>query len=172
MHVHQFERFWIGLSLFLIAGFIATVIIGFSAYDLKVIGEHQKVDPQNLNDTPFANPGVRKVERMGQTEYEVYVMALQFLFLPGTGDPITVPADTRITFYVTTPDVLHGLQVVGTNINTMVIPGEVSRFTTIFPEPKTYGILCNEYCGAAHHSMEGLIKVVPKSQFDETTLVQ
>lgn len=172
MHIHKFERFWVVLSLVLIAGFIGTVVVGFSLLNLKVIGDYQTVDPQNLSETEFSKPGVRKVMRNGMPEYEVYVVARQFLFRPGTGNPITVPAGARVTFYITAPDLLHGFQVVGTNVNTMVIPGQVAKLTTIFPEPAEYGILCNEYCGAAHHAMEGLLKVVPKSQFNETMLVQ
>lgn len=172
MHVHKFERFWIYLSFMVIAFFIATVIYGFVAMDLKVIGANETLDPQNLQDTPFAQPGVRKTVVNGVTEYEVYVQTIQFAFLPGTSEPITVPANTRVTFYITSPDVLHGFGVPGTNLNTMAIPGQIAKFTTIFPEARTYGILCNEYCGPAHHVMEGLIKVVPKSEFDENTLVQ
>lgn len=172
MHIHKFEQFWIKLSFVLIAFFIATVVYGFVAMDLKVIGDHATVDPQNLEETPFGNPGVRQVIRNGQTEYEVYVQTIQFAFNPGTAQPIEVPVDTKVTFYVTSPDVLHGFDVAGTNLNTMSIPGQVAKFTTIFPEVREYGIVCNEYCGPAHHVMEGKIKVVPKSEFDKSNLVE
>lgn len=172
MHIHKFERFWIRLSYVMIAFFIATVVYGFVAMDLKVIGNYETIDPQNLNETPFGTPGVKEVTKNGATEYEVYVQTIQFAFLPGTASPITVPADTRITFYITSPDVLHGFDVAGTNLNTMAIPGQVSKFTTIFPEVREYGIVCNEYCGPAHHIMEGKIEVVPKSEFDKSNLAE
>jgi len=172
MHIHKFERFWIKVSFGLIAFFIASVIYGFVAMDLKVIGDYQTIDPQNLAETPFGKPGVREVTKNGVTEYEVYVQALQFAYLPGTSSPITVPADTRVTFYLTSPDVIHGFDLAGTNLNSMAIPGQVAKFTTIFPEAREYGIVCNEYCGPAHHVMEGIVKVVPKSEFDKSNLVQ
>lgn len=172
MHIHKFEQFWIKLSFVLIAFFIATVVYGFVAMDLKVIGNYDTIDPQNLQDTPFGNPGVREVVNNGTTEYEVYVQTIQFAFAPGTATPITVPANTRVTFYITSPDVLHGFEVAGTNLNTMAIPGQVAKFTTIFPEAREYGIVCNEYCGPAHHVMEGKIRVVPKSEFNESYLVE
>lgn len=172
MHIHKFERFWINVSFVLIAFFIATVVYGFVAMDLKVIGDYQTIDPQNLGETEFGKPGIREVTKNGVTEYEVYVQALQFAFLPGTSSPITVPTDTRVTFYLTSPDVLHGFSVAGTNLNSMAIPGQVAKFTTIFPEAREYGIVCNEYCGPAHHIMEGQINVVPKSEFDKSNLVQ
>lgn len=172
MHIHKFERFWIKLSFVVIVFFIATVVYGFVVMDLKVIGASETLDPQDLGGTPFDNPGVREVTKNGVTEYEVYVQTIQFAFIPGTSEPITVPANAKVTFYITSPDVLHGFEVAGTNLNTMTIPGQVARFTTIFPEPASYGIVCNEYCGPAHHVMEGKINVVPQSEFDENYLVQ
>ena len=172
MHIHKFEKFWIKLSFVLIAFFIVTVVYGFVAMDLKVIGDHATIDPQNLGDTKFGNPGVHEVTRNGETEYEVYVQTIQFSYLPGTAEPIVVPTDTRVTFYITSPDVLHGFDVAGTNLNTMSIPGQIAKMTTIFPEAREYGIVCNEYCGPAHHVMEGKIKVVPKSDFDKSNLVE
>ncbi|WP_028567110.1 cytochrome c oxidase subunit II [Salisaeta longa] len=170
MHIHKFEKIWIGASLGLIAAFIGIVLFGFTVLEMKVPGlENEKtIDPTNLAATPFADPGIRKV---GPNHYEVYMVARQFLFMPGTGIPLTLPADTRITFRVTSPDVLHGLEVVGTNLNATVIPGQITTFTTIFPEPKSYGLICHEYCGPAHHTMAGMINIVPKSEFDESTLV-
>ena len=95
-----------------------------------------------------------------------YARPYQFSFRPGSGDPIEVLANTRVTFYVTSPDVTHGFSVVGTNINTMVIPGQVAKITTVFEGPGTHHIVCHEYCGAAHHTMQGQIRVVEQSQFD------
>jgi cytochrome c oxidase subunit 2 len=172
MHIHRFEKLWIGLSLFLIAAFIGIVMYGFTVLDLTVPGSDRgggTVDVMNLAETPFATPGVRKTD---DGEYEVYMLARQYFFQPGSGRPLTLPADTRVTFKVTSPDVLHGFQVAGTNINSMVIPGQIARFTTIFSEPGEYGVLCNEYCGGAHHTMEGLIEVVPPSEFDESNLIE
>lgn len=172
MHIHRFEKLWIGLSLFLIAAFIAIVMYGFTVLGLTVPGGDEEggtVDVMNLAETPFNTPGVRKTD---DGEYEVYMLAQQYFFRPGSGEPLTLPADARVTFKVTSPDVLHGFQVAGTNINSMVIPGQVAQFTTVFSETGEYGILCNEYCGGAHHTMEGLIEVVPPSEFDESNLIE
>ncbi|MGD8426329.1 MAG: cytochrome c oxidase subunit II [Balneolaceae bacterium] len=171
MHIHKFERFWIQLSFVVIAFFIATVVYGFVGMNLKVIGAKKRVDAQHLEKTAFNKPGIRK-SSSDVADYDVYIKAMQFAFQPGSGTPITVPAETRIRFHITSTDVIHGFEVVGTNLNTMVIPGEVSEFTTIFPEARSYGVICNEYCGPAHHVMQGKINVVPKSEFDEKNLVQ
>jgi len=171
MHVHRFEKLWIGLSLVLIASFIAIVLFGFTVMDLKVPGIQtgETVDPATvMSEGPFAQPGVRKVS---EEHYEVYMLAQQYLFRPGTGQPLTVPAGAKITFHMTSPDVIHGFEVPGTNLNSMVIPGQIATFATRFSETGTYNIICHEYCGSAHHNMKGEIEVVPESEFDESNLV-
>jgi len=165
MEIHRFEKLWLGVSLLLILGFIATIVYGALGAGVAMVDdEGGTVDPANVTASEnFREPGVY---RTGDGEYEAYVIARQFSFEPGSGSPIELPADARVTFYVTSPDVTHGFSVVGTNLNTMVIPGQVAKFTTEFDETGTYYIACNEYCGAAHHAMEGQIEVVPRSQFD------
>ena len=84
------------------------------------------------------------------------VVASMFSFAP---DPIVVPANQPVTFRITSSDVVHGFQVVGTNANAMAIPGYVSQFTMTFPRPGEYPITCNEYCGLLHHAMVGKLLV-------------
>jgi cytochrome c oxidase subunit 2 len=78
-----------------------------------------------------------------------------FSFSP---DPIEIPANTPVTFRITSGDVVHGFEVVGTNANAMAIPGYVSQFTMAF-KPGEYTIGCNEYCGLLHHTMVGKLVV-------------
>ena len=89
----------------------------------------------------------------------VTVVAAMFSFAP---DPIEVPVHRPVTFRLTSSDVLHGFQIVGTNANAMVVPGYVSQFTTTFTRPGEYLITCNEYCGVAHHMMVG--KLIVKAE--------
>ena len=164
MEIHRFEKIWIVFSFLLIVFFIGSVAYGAVGAGVKMISDDAgTVDPNNLGETEFSDPGVRQV---GEDEYEVYVVAQQFIFRPGTTEPIRLPAGSRVTFYITSPDVIHGFGLAGTNLNTMVIPGQVSRVTVEFDEPGDYGIVCNEYCGTGHHSMEGKIVVVPESQYE------
>jgi len=167
MEIHAYEKLWLGAGLLLIVGFIGTVTYGAVGAGVEMIGDDgETVDPDALGDHPkFGDPGVYESE---PGEYDVYVIAQQFSFRPGTGDAIEVPADSTVTFHVTSADVIHGFEVVGTNANTMAIPGEVATFTVEVDEPREYGILCNEYCGAAHHAMEGTMRVVPENEFNGT----
>ncbi len=169
MEIHRFEKLWVALSLLLIVGFIGTVTYGAVGAGVKMVDESGgTVDPNALNDHPrFGEPGTYQT---GENEYDVYVVSRQFLFEPGTNEPIRVPAGSTVRFHITSSDVVHGFEVAGTNINTMVIPGQVTQITVRFEEPRSYGVICHEYCGAAHHTMEGQIQVVPPSDFSSSDL--
>lgn len=171
MEIHRFEKIWLGVGLVLIVGLIATIAYGAVGEGVAMINEDGgQIDPEAVADgnyeaANFEEPGVKRV---GEDEYEVYVVAQQFLFRPGTSEPIRVPADAEVTFYVTSADVVHGFSVTGTNLNTMVIPGQVAQFTTRFDEAGEYGLVCHEYCGAGHHTMAGTIVAVPQSEYNGT----
>jgi cytochrome c oxidase subunit 2 len=162
MNVHTYEKIWLVVALALIVGFIGTVTYGAVGAGIEMVdNEGGTIDATAVSEDPrFADPGV---ERVGENEYEAYVISQQFIFRPS---PLEVPANSRVTFYITSIDVIHGFEVVGTNVNTMVIPGQVTEITVEFDEPAEYGIICNEYCGEGHHDMEGKLVVVPEDEYE------
>lgn len=162
MKIHVYEKLWFIGALVLIVGFIVTITYGTVGLGITMIDDSEEtLGPGEIpDDERFSDP---RVEQVGENEYEVYVVALQFIFQPRS---IEVPANSTVTFYVTSRDVIHSFSVVGTNTNTMVIPGEVSVMTVEFDEPGEYGVICNEYCGAGHHFMEGEIVVVEEAAFE------
>jgi len=166
MRIHQYEKLWIVGAMILIVGFIVTITYGSVGLGITMIGdEEETVAPDELNDDEqFGEP---RVEQVGENEYAAYVVAQMFIFQP---DPIEIPANNEITFHVTSRDVIHGFYVPGTNINAMAIPGQVAELTVEFDEPGEHGLICHEYCGSAHHTMEGLIVVQPEDEFDLTEL--
>jgi cytochrome c oxidase subunit 2 len=170
MEIHKFEKLWLVAALVLIVGFIATVTYGAVGAGIEMVDdEGGTVDAEAIQNNEygsqpnFKEPGVYQT---GQNEYDVYVVSQQFLFKPGTSSPITLPAGSTVTFYITSADVIHGFEVAGTNVNAMAVPGQVAQITVEFEETGQYGIVCNEYCGAGHHTMEGSIEVVPQSEYD------
>jgi cytochrome c oxidase subunit 2 len=165
MEIHRFEKIWLVAALVLIAAFIATIVYGTLGAGVSMVNDDGgTVDPSDITASEnFRDPGVYQT---GDGEYAVYMEARQFAFEPGTGEPVRVPAGSEVTFYITSSDVTHGFNLVGTNVNTMVIPGQVAEITVAFDDPGTHHIACHEYCGAAHHAMEGQVEVVPRSQFD------
>jgi cytochrome c oxidase subunit 2 len=166
MEIHRYEAVWIGVSMLLIVGWIATVTYGAVGVGIEMVDDSggqiaEPADPTASEN--FEEPGVYQT---GPDEYAVYVISRQFLFDPGSSQAIRVPAGSTVTLYVTSADVIHGFEVAGTNVNAMVIPGQVTRMTVEFEDPATYGIVCNEYCGAGHHAMEGRLEVVPPAEFE------
>lgn len=163
MHIHAYEKLWLAASIVLILLLIGSVTYGAVGPGVAMVTDsEQTVNAQALDeDERFSEP---RVEQVGENEYAAYVVAYQFGFDPS---PIVVPENSTVTFYVTSRDVIHGFEVVGTNANTMVVPGEVSKLTVEVGGPQEYGLICNEYCGAGHHVMEGQVNVVSQAAFDE-----
>ena len=92
----------------------------------------------------------------------VRLVAQQFAFVPSV---ITVPVDTPVVLRATSPDVVHGLLVVGTNVNSMVVPGYIATVRTRFSTTGEFLMPCHEYCGPSHHDMWAHVRVVPKADF-------
>jgi cytochrome c oxidase subunit 2 len=162
MEIHRYEKLWFTVSLLLIIGFIATVSFGAAGVGIKMISDDGgTVDPNSLGEHErFGNTGVHHVSG---DHYEVNIVAYHPAFVPGQ---IEIPAGSTVDFYLTSGDVIHGFEIVGTNVNTMIVPGQVSEFTVEFDDPGTYGYICHEYCGPQHHIMEGQLRVVPEDEWE------
>jgi len=95
----------------------------------------------------------------------VRVLAQQYSFVPAC---IVVPTETPVVFRATSPDVVHGVLVAGTNVNTMVVPGFVAEVRTRFDKPGEHLMPCHEYCSTGHEGMWARVKVVDRSEFQRT----
>jgi cytochrome c oxidase subunit 2 len=96
------------------------------------------------------------------THYEVHYVAKMWDFDP---KEVTVPAGSTVDVYVTAPDVTHGLILLGTNLNLMAVPGVVNYARVKFDQPRTYQLLCHEYCGTGHERMAATLNVVDPAKF-------
>lgn len=154
MKVDAYEKAWIVLAVVMIAGFLGAMVYGASHHAIHPPSHIETIDPLRVKvDTEFAKPGVFPREDGG---VDVVVVAEMFRFEPTV---VRVPVGKPVRFRITSPDVIHGFQVVGTNANVMAIPGYVTEITLTFPRPGEHLILCNEYCGLSHHLMQGLLVV-------------
>jgi len=106
---------------------------------------------QNLGTTVGADGGVT-----------VRVIATQFMFVPRC---VAVPQGRLVTLRFATPDVVHGLLITGTNVNTMVVPGFVAQVYTTFTRTGDLLMPCHEYCGLGHSDMWANVQVLPDSDF-------
>ncbi len=101
-----------------------------------------------------------KVIEQAPKRYEIHYVARMWKFEPP--DISMVPGSTA-DIYLSTADVTHGVQIVGTNFNLMAVPGAVNYSRVKFTKAGDYLVVCNEYCGAAHHNMAGIIHVTEKA---------
>lgn len=159
MKVDLYERIWMwGVGVMLALFFVSTAVAAFGSR-IHPPSHVETIDPKTaLSDARFRRQGVT-VDAGGGVH--ATVVGLMFTWLPGD---LTLPADTPVTFHMTSVDVVHGYQIVRTNGQSMVIPGYVSQFTTQFPAGE-YLVACNEYCGVGHHIMATRLHVVPKSEW-------
>jgi len=158
-HVDRYESAWVKLSVLLLLVFGTAISISSFGYGVQIPSAYQRIDPR-VFQTPgapdagaFANPGLRE---LAPGKYEVHILAQIWSFTPSD---IRVPVGSTVTFYVTSRDVQHGFKLQDTNLNMMVLPGQVSTLTATFDEPGTHNFICHEYCGSAHHIMYGRLVV-------------
>ncbi len=158
--IAKWERRWIAVS-----GLMSLTFVILIAYNLATEGGHiaqvaARGTPETLLSRQlFAEPGVRIT---GPGTAQVSIVAQAFSFVP---ERIRVPVDTEVTFYLTARDVIHGWQVVNTNLNVEVIPGEIAVLRYTFTRPGSYLTVCNQYCGIGHQNMLGAIEVVSAAEF-------
>ena len=156
MHVDPYEKIYIYISIVILIVFATAVTIAGFALGIQVPSPSQRVDPNTVaSEGPFSDPGLRE---LAPGKYELYIRAeaSPWRFYPSE---VTVPAGSTVTFYVTSADVQHGFNLQNTNINFMVLPGQVSTLTYTFEEAGEYPFICTEYCGVGHQNMYGVITV-------------
>lgn len=158
MKMHKLEEIWLIFGIGVLA--VALIVTGYQVYALgmgppshKETVDHTLWEDGGEGPAPFNEPGVYEV---GDNQYEVIMTLEAFSFNPSE---ITVPKGAEVTFIMTSKDVVHGISVPHTNINTMVLPGHVQTITQTFNEADEYLMVCNEYCGVGHHMMTANIIV-------------
>ena len=158
----RIERRWAGLSVG-----IVTLLVVMAAY----AGIHQAVMPQarveTADPTTLHLAGEFIESNLGsavEPDGSVTVRAIgqQYSFTPQC---ILLPTDTDITIRATSADVMHGLLIQGSTVNTMLVPGYISTATTRFSAPSDRVMPCHEFCGAGHEGMWGRVRVIEKSAF-------
>jgi len=92
----------------------------------------------------------------------VRAIGQQYSFTPSC---ILVPAETPIVLRATSADVVHGILIQGTNINTMLVPGYVSEQFMRFDKTGDYLMPCQEFCSFGHEGMWGKVRVIDKAEF-------
>lgn len=119
----------------------------------------ETINPEYVrDDARFAEPGLHESSHEDY-DYDLYYVASAFSYEPRE---VEVPQGSRVRMQAVSTDVVHGFQVVNTNINMMLEPGLVSTYGTNFDTAGEFLVICNEYCGVGHTDMTSIIKVVPE----------
>ena len=163
------ERRWFTVMLAMLAAMLALVVFSSVTQALHPPSNVETIDPLTLHqggEFAESNLGTAKEPSGAVT---VRMIAQQYSFVPGC---VRVPSDTAVTFRLTSADVLHGFQLIGTNVNSMVMPGFISEVRTKFTQPGDYRMPCHEFCGAGHQGMWARVIVVPKEDFPTLTPLQ
>lgn len=154
MHVHRYERWWMLFGFAMLALFLLTILFAAVADNINPPSGLRPIDPSKVASTaPFDRPGLHKNP---DGTYEADYVAAVFSFAPTV---VTVPLGSTVTFYVASPDVVHGFEIARTDVNMMAVPGYVNAATHTFRTRGTYLLICNEYCGIGHQNMAARIEV-------------
>jgi len=143
---------------------VAFVLILFALAALAVNLFHVGL-PTCLTDIKPFQKG--EVITHSPTHYEIHYVAKMWKFEP---ENVTVPAGSTVDIYVSTPDVTHGLALLGTNVNLMVVPGVVNYSRVKLDTPRNYQLLCHEFCGTGHDRMATNLRVLDKASFNPAQL--
>ncbi len=153
---YLFEVAWILPSVAIPVSMMVAILVTAFAVGVRVPTSAGRVNVSAVvagADATFSQTGLREI---APGRYEAIMLAQTFMYTPNT---IEIPAGSKVTFVLTSKDVIHGFKIEGVPVNVMVIPGQVSRVTATFDKPGEYLIVCHEYCGAGHHVMFGKVIV-------------
>src|SRR4029078_9051126 len=146
----------------LVAVLLGMVLFTALTQNINPPSNVERIDPKNLHlSGEFAeqNLGTVIAADGGVT---TRIIATQFMFVPHC---VAVPQGRPVTLRLASPDVIHGILVTGTNVNTMVVPGYVSQVHTVFRTVGNLLMPCHEFWGLGHSQMLARVQVVPADQF-------
>jgi Heme/copper-type cytochrome/quinol oxidases, subunit 2 len=97
------------------------------------------------------------------THFEIHYVSRMWRFEP---EEVVVPAGSTIDIHLSTPDVTHGMILLGTDLNLMAVPGVVNYARVKLDQPRDYKLLCHEFCGTGHERMAANLRVVDQATYN------
>lgn len=156
------ELRWALVAGGVVAVIFASVLFAAIAMRMNPPSNIEHADPATLHmvgEFTEHNLGARE-EADGRVT--IRMVATQFAFVPSC---VVAPVGREVTFRFVSPDVIHGILITGTNVNTMVVPGYVAQVHTIFQETGERLMPCHEFCGLGHSEMIARVRIVPEEEF-------
>jgi len=168
MTIHKEEKIWAFFVLGMVVVFLAALAYAAWGLGLNTPYTVQQVPAEKALEVlkpgvDCINPNVKKVvDNVVVCEdgrYYVNLIGMRFTWLPSN---IVLTDPKEVKFRITSPDVIHGFQIAGTNVNVMVFPGYIAEITWKVPANMPAGkylVVCNEYCGAGHQNMYTVLEI-------------
>src|SRR5450755_1698463 len=136
-----------------IIGITGVVLALFIFSILYARGKNNELPACIPYDKAYLEP---KVIQLDSKTFQVYAVAQMWQFQP---NQINIPAGSEVDFFVTSKDVVHGFNISEKNVNLMAVYGNINKTTVKFEKPGIYKIICHEYCGIGHQSMQAEVIV-------------
>ncbi|CAB4243020.1 Heme/copper-type cytochrome oxidase, subunit 2 [Methylacidimicrobium sp. AP8] len=157
----KLEKGYVWLSVIVLVAFLAALVYSAIVLAIVVPGNDGQIVPRKgetlfaavARTKPFDQPGVH---RTGPNRFDVVVLGQAWMFNPPA---IELPVGAEVTFWGTSIDIDHGLEIPGTTVNLMLLPGQIGKQQYRFTRPGEYRMICHEYCGMLHHQMTGTLTV-------------
>ena len=159
--VRQSEARWGMVVAGSVALIVAATLFAALALHRNPPSNLERIDPKTLHLTGEFTEG-NLGTRFENGQVVARIVMTQFAFVPRC---ILVPEGQPVTLRLSSPDVIHGILVTGTNVNTMVVPGYVSQVHTVFRTLGNLLMSCHEFCGLGHSQMLARVQVVPTDEF-------
>ncbi|MEW5972558.1 MAG: cytochrome C oxidase subunit II [Pseudomonadota bacterium] len=156
IHIDPLEKRWIW-----VVGGIVALSIGIQVYFAATANIHPPSNVEVIDSAKLHLDGEFTEDKLGVKQeadgsYTVTMVAARYGFYPQN---IEVPVNAPVKLRIASLDVLHGLHVPYSNMNTMVVPGYVSEVNTQFTREGDFPMICNEYCGLGHDYMYAKVHV-------------
>ena len=156
------ELRWTALVTGVVTIIMLAIIYAGLVHHINPPSNIETIDPKTLHLTGEFTEGNLGTSVAPEGQVTSRIVATQFAFVPQC---LVVPANRPVTLRFASPDVIHGILVTGTNVNTMVVPGYVSQVHTVFTKTGDLLMPCHEYCGLGHSQMWANVRVVPEGEF-------
>ncbi len=154
MKIDYYEKVFLILGVVMLLSGLVAIVISVVGAGAMVPTPAGRVAPGEVRETaPFDDPGLREIS---PGKYEAVIVAQIWSFTP---NEFRVPAGSEITFRIASVDVVHGFLIENTQVNAMIIPGQITEVTQTFDKSGEYLVICHEYCGIGHHDMWGRVIV-------------
>jgi cytochrome c oxidase subunit 2 len=159
IQIDRLERYWLIAVGIVFGAFSAALVASVLIFGVRLPSPVGRIDPQHLDQTEFATPGLTQT---GAGAYTLRVVAQMWRYdfgVKGNLPNIQIPVGSKLTIAATSKDVTHGFYLEQHDVNVMMLPGQISQVEVMLNRPGTYHIICHEYCGPGHQGMIASIEV-------------